>query len=77
MVTHSLVASSRVSSKLGRVDGVGGTISEIRLNSRDVGGGNSLIFRKSTEFEGSLSASDGFTFLDENPFSLNSAVVQL
>lgn len=40
MVIHSLVASFHMSSKLGGVDGVCVTISEIRLNSRDVGGGN-------------------------------------
>jgi prepilin-type N-terminal cleavage/methylation domain-containing protein/prepilin-type processing-associated H-X9-DG protein len=51
----------------------GTTIPEYRLNPGQVGKGPAYYaeFRKYSDFKGGLSASDCFTFLDENPLSLN------
>ena len=49
----------------------GTTAWEASDKSSEVGSGNFALFRKYSDFRGSLGASDCFTFLDENPLSLN------
>ena len=51
----------------------GTTIFEAEVHSSEVGGGTTKFaeFAKYSNFKGALSAADCFTFLDENPLSLN------
>ncbi|HTR42202.1 MAG TPA: prepilin-type N-terminal cleavage/methylation domain-containing protein [Pseudomonadales bacterium] len=49
----------------------GTTLFESKDYASEVGSGAFAIFRKYSDFRGGLSASDCFTFLDENPLSLN------
>jgi prepilin-type N-terminal cleavage/methylation domain-containing protein len=49
----------------------GGTVFQQNEDSSWLGGGFFAIYRKYSDFRGGLSASDCFTFLDENPKSLN------
>jgi prepilin-type N-terminal cleavage/methylation domain-containing protein/prepilin-type processing-associated H-X9-DG protein len=49
----------------------GTTEYEFRVKANEVGGDAYQIFKKTTDFRGALSPVDCFTFLDENPLSLN------
>ena len=49
----------------------GTTQYEFRAFASEVGNDQFQIFKKSTDYRGALSAADCFTFLDENPLSLN------
>lgn len=49
----------------------GTTQYEFRAFASEVGSDQFQIFKKTTDFRGALSAADCFTFLDENPLSLN------
>lgn len=50
---------------------IGTTIYEAAAHSAEVGGGSYALFRKTVDFHGAIGPSDCFTFLDENPLSLN------
>ena len=50
---------------------IGTTVYEQIKKPSEVGSGNWALFRKTTDFRGALGPSDCFTFLDENPLSLN------
>lgn len=50
---------------------IGTTRYEQLAHSSEVGGGSYALFRKTTDFRGPIGPSDCFTFLDENPLSLN------
>ncbi len=49
----------------------GTTQYEFRAFASEVGSDQFQVFKKTTDFRGALSAADCFTFLDENPLSLN------
>ena len=55
----------------------GGTLFQQSYSSSWLGGGLFAIFRKYSDFRAGLSASDCFTFLDENPESLNDGFLLL
>ncbi|HTV42126.1 MAG TPA: prepilin-type N-terminal cleavage/methylation domain-containing protein [Candidatus Sulfotelmatobacter sp.] len=55
----------------------GTTAYEASAYSSSVGSGYFALFRKFSDFRGALSSADCFTFLDENPLSLNDGFFEL